>query len=66
MNSNILYEFTFGLFLKLAEMAQILLDFLFSYVIVLDIKFQVWQLIGGGVFITLLVAWLVKKLVPVL
>ena len=66
MSSNIFYEFSFGLFLKLAEMAQILLDFLFSNIELLDIKFQVWQLIGGGVFVTLLVAWLVKKIIPVL
>lgn len=66
MNSNLLYEFTIGLFLKLTEMAQILLNFLFSEVDVLGNKFEVWQLIGGAVFITLLVAWLIKKLVPVL
>lgn len=66
MASNMFYEFTFGLFLKFADMAQILLNFLFSNIELLDIKFQVWQLIGGGVFITLLVAWLVKKIIPVL
>lgn len=66
MNGNQLYEFTFGFFLKLAEMAKILLDFLFTNIQVLDINFQMWQLIGGGVFVTLIVAWLVKKIAPFL
>lgn len=72
---DIFYELTIGLFLKLCDMTDIVLDFLFTTIDVginidwigvdFSWSFEPWQLIGGTIFLTLLIAWFIKKLVPV-
>lgn len=65
MDGEILYDMTIGLFLKLIDFSTTLFDFLFYEINVLDVNFSVWQLLGGTALIVMLVAWLVKKVVPV-
>lgn len=62
--NNLLYELTFGLFIKLCELTEILIDFLFTQINILGLKISIWQLLGGVGITTLLLAWLVKKVVP--
>lgn len=64
-NSNIFYELTFGLFDKLMELCDILYNFLFQEIIIGDWHISMWALIGGVSFTIFIVAWFVKKLVPV-
>lgn len=65
MDGKILYDMTIGLFLKLIDFSTTLFDFLFYEIDVLNVTFSVWQLLGGTALIVLLVAWFVKKVVPV-
>lgn len=62
--NNLLYELTVGLFVKLCELTEILIDFLFTQINILGLKISIWQLLGGVGITTLLLAWLVKKVVP--
>lgn len=55
---GILFDF-FDLFLNLTGN---LYNFLFNEITVLDFTFRPFFLIGSGVFITLIVLWLVNKL----
>lgn len=65
MDGDILYDMTIGLFLKLIDFSTTLFDFLFYEIDVLNVTFSVWQLLGGTALIVMLVAWLIKKVVPV-
>lgn len=61
---NLLYELTIGLFIKLCELTEILIDFLFTQIKILGLSISIWQLLGGVGITTLLISWLVKKVVP--
>lgn len=62
--NNLLYELTIGLFIKLCELTEILIDFLFTQINILGLTISIWQLLGGVGITTLLIAWLIKKVVP--
>ena len=64
--NNLLYELTIGLFVKLCEFTEALIIFLFTEIEIPGIiTISMWQLIGGVGISVLLIAWLIKKLVPV-
>lgn len=62
---NMIYEFTIGLFNKLCELVDILFDFLFTEITIGDWKISMWALLSGTLITVFIVAWFVKKLVPV-
>lgn len=62
--NNLLYELTIGLFIKLSELTEIMITFLFTQIPVLGLTISMWQLLGGVGITTLLIAWLIKKVVP--
>lgn len=63
---NILFEFTFGLLEKFISFSEACIDFLFTEIDVVGIKISAWALLGGSGLIILLVAFLVKKIAPLL
>lgn len=65
MNGEVFFELIFGFFLKLIDLSSQLFDFLFYEISVLDLKISMWQILGGTAIIVLLVAWFIKKVVPV-
>lgn len=65
MDVNIIYDLTYGLVLKLVDFTNALVSFLFTEISVLDITFSVWQLLSGVALVSLLIAWFIKKIVPV-
>lgn len=63
---NLLYELSFGLFIKLCELTEALTTFLFTEIRIPGfITLSMWELIGGVGITLLLGAWLIKKIVPV-
>lgn len=60
-----LYELTIGVFEKLADLANVLYNFLFTRIGIGDWSFSLWQVLGGVLIVTLLIAWLIKKLIPI-
>lgn len=63
---NLFYELTFGLFQKLCDLTEALSTFLFTEIEIPGIlTISMWELIGGVGISILLIAWLIKKLVPV-
>lgn len=74
MDASLLYELTFGFFIKLLGFASTLLDFLFAEVIRFPLNAEtgeelvitMWEVIGGAGLIVLLVAFILKKVVPLL
>lgn len=64
--NNILFEFTFGFFQKIMEFSQIIIDFLFTEIDILGLSISMWALLGSTTLIVILVAWFVKKIVPML
>ena len=64
--NNLLYELTIGLFVKLCELTEILIDFLFTEIKILNLTISIWQLLSGVGITTLLIAWLIKKVVPMI
>lgn len=71
-DSNLLYELTFGLFYKIMSLTTVLLEFLFLEIITLpigdtgELTITMWEIIGGAGIVVMLVAWLAKKIVPLL
>lgn len=65
MNVNIIYDLTYGLILKLVDFTNALISFLFTEINVLGLTFSVWQLLSGVALVSLLVAWFIKKIIPV-
>lgn len=65
MTVDIIYDLTYGLVLKLVDFTNALIDFLFTEISALDITFSVWQLLSGVALVVLLIAWFIKKIVPV-
>ena len=65
MNVDIIYDLTYGLVLKLVDFANALVSFLFSEINVIGLTFSVWQLLSGVALVSLLVAWFIKKIIPV-
>ena len=71
INGDLLYELTFGFFIKLMGFASSLFDFLF-YEITFplgeggDLVISMWQVLGGVGLIVLLVAFIIKKVVPLI
>lgn len=65
MNGDVFFELIFGFFLKLIDLSSQLFDFLFYEISVLDLEISMWQILGGTAIIVLLVAWFIKKVVPV-
>lgn len=53
------------MFYSLIELSQIIFDFLFTEIEILDLKISLWQVLAGAGFAVFFIAWLVKKLVPV-
>lgn len=64
-DTNLFYELTIGLFFKLMDLINILTNFLFYKFQILDFNISVWEIVGGVAIVALLVAWFVKKIVPV-
>lgn len=60
---NILYELTFGFFLKMVDLADVLIDFLFYQFVVGNWTISLWQVAGGTLITVLLISWLRKKIV---
>lgn len=65
MNVNVIYDLTYGLILKLVDFTNALISFLFTEINVLGLTFSVWQLLSGVALVSLLVAWFIKKIIPV-
>ena len=65
MNVNIIYDLTYGLVLKLVDFTNALVDFLFTEINVIGLTFSVWQLLSGVALVSLLIAWFIKKIIPV-
>lgn len=63
--TNILYEFTIGLFFKFMSLVDIIYNFLFQEITIGDWTFSLWALLSGTLITVLLIAWFVKKLVPI-
>lgn len=61
---NIFYQLTFGLVSKLVSLCDTLYKFLFSSLKIGDLNIQMWALLSGGLITTLIVMFLVKRLVP--
>lgn len=72
LNSELLYELTFGLFYKIMQLSAVLLEFLFTEIITLplgdtgEITITMWQVLGGAGIVLMIIAWLAKKIVPLL
>ncbi len=63
-----MYELTIGFFKKLVSMCDNVWNFLFTEIDLTLLglgKVSLWVLIGGAGLIALLIAWLIKKVVPV-
>lgn len=65
MTLDIIYDLTYGLILKLVDFTNALISFLFTEINVLGLTFSVWQLLSGVALVSLLVAWFIKKIIPV-
>lgn len=65
MNIDIIYDLTYGLVLKLVDFTNALVSFLFTEINVIGLTFSVWQLLSGVALVSLLVAWFIKKIIPV-
>lgn len=65
MSLNIIYDLTYGLVLKLVDFTDALISFLFTEINVIGLTFSVWQLLSGVALVSLLVAWFIKKIIPV-
>lgn len=61
---NILYQLTFGLVTKLVNLCDTLYKFLFSSFKIGDLNIQMWALLSGSLITTLIIMFLVKRLVP--
>lgn len=72
ISSDLLYELTFGVFEKITALTNVLLEFLFLEIITLpigdsgDLTITMWEVLGGVGLVVMLVAWLVKKIVPLI
>lgn len=72
INGDLLYELTFGVFEKITALTNVLLEFLFLEIITLpigstgEITITMWEVLGGVGLVVMLVAWLAKKIVPLL
>lgn len=60
---NSITEIIFGFFNNIMGMANQLKGFLFSDITIGTRTFQVWGLIAGGLFVTLLISWLIGKVI---
>lgn len=60
-----MYQLTIEAFHQICKLLDVLYNFLFQEIKILDYTFSMWQLLAGVLFTTFLVMWLVKKLVPV-
>lgn len=60
-----MYQLTVEAFHQICKLLDVLYNFLFQEIKILDYTFSMWQLLAGFLFTTFLVMWLVKKLVPV-
>lgn len=65
MNLDIIYDLTYGLVLKLVDFTNALVSFLFTEINVIGLTFSVWQLLSGVALVSLLIAWFIKKIIPV-
>lgn len=64
MDNFSIIDFIFDLFDMLINFTNAMYNFLFFEINIGDIfKLSVWQLIGGVGMVSLLVAWLIKKIV---
>lgn len=61
---NILYQLTFGLVSKLVNLCDALYNFLFLSFKIGNLNVQMWALLSGGLLTTLIIMFLVKRLVP--
>lgn len=64
MSSEILYNLTIGLIEQLTGLVETCISFLFSTLDLGVIKLSMWQFLAGAGFFILMVAYLVKKFVP--
>jgi hypothetical protein len=60
-DSNILLD----ILKKIIALSDVIITFLFQEITVGEWTFSLWQVLGGGLFAVLFIAWLIKKLVPV-
>ena len=60
-DSNILLD----ILKKIIELSDTIINFMFQEIQIGDWTLSLWQVLGGGLFAVLFVAWLIKKIVPV-
>lgn len=65
MNIDIIYDLTYGLVFKLVDFTNALISFLFTEINVIGLTFSIWQLLSGAALVSLLVAWFIKKIIPI-
>lgn len=63
---NILYQLTFGLVTKLVSLCDTMYNFLFSSFKVGSLNIQLWALLSGGLLTTLIIMFIVKRVVPLI
>lgn len=61
---NIFYQLTFGVVTKLVSLCDTLYIFLFTSFKVGSLNIQLWALLSGGLLTTLIIMFIVKKVVP--
>lgn len=63
---NILYQLTFGLVTKLVSLCDTMYNFLFTSFKVGSLNIQLWALLSGGLLTTLIIMFIIKKVVPLI
>lgn len=63
---NILYQLTFGLVTKLVSLCDTMYNFLFSSFKVGSLNIQLWALLSGGLLTTLIIMFIIKRVVPLI
>lgn len=59
-----LYDYTFGLFFNFMNMAKYIAEFLNTKIKILNFNISMWELLGSGALVAILVAVIIKKVVP--
>lgn len=59
-----LYDYTFGLFFSFVNMTRYIIEFLNTKIKILNLNISMWELIGSGALVAILVAVIIKKVVP--
>lgn len=63
---NILYQLTFGLVTKLVSLCDTMYNFLFSSFKVGSLNIQLWALLSGGLLTTIIIMFIIKRVVPLI